>query len=115
VDNKISLDGHTASEAYGNAGRGYSDWELSADRANASRRELIAAGMPENKLARVVGMASSLPLEPDNPLAPSNRRISILVMTKDAEERLLGNKTVALDADQESTGNGAGPEAKSRP
>jgi chemotaxis protein MotB len=115
VDNKISLDGHTDSLAYGNAARGYSNWELSADRANASRRELIAAGMPENKLARVVGMASSLPLEPDNPLAPSNRRISILVMTKDAEERLLGSKTIALDAGEESAGNGAATEAKSSP
>ena len=115
VDNKISLDGHTDSQAYGNAARGYSNWELSADRANASRRELIAAGMPEAKLARVVGMASSLPLEPDNPLAPSNRRISILVMTKDAEERLLGSKTVALDAGEESTGKPAAPEAKSSP
>ncbi|MBX9817624.1 MAG: flagellar motor protein MotB [Burkholderiaceae bacterium] len=115
VDNKISLDGHTDSQAYGTAARGYSNWELSADRANASRRELIAAGMPEAKLARVVGMASSLPLEPDNPLAPSNRRISILVMTKDAEERLLGSKTVALDAGEESTGKPAAPEAKSSP
>ncbi len=115
VDNKISLDGHTDSQAYGNAARGYSNWELSADRANASRRELIAAGMPEDKLARVVGMASSLPLEPDNPLAPSNRRISILVMTKEAEERLLGNNTVALDTEEESTGTGAAPGAKSGP
>ncbi len=109
VDNKISLDGHTDSLAYGNAARGYSNWELSADRANASRRELIAAGMPEAKLARVVGMASSLPLEPDNPLAPSNRRISILVMTKEAEERLLGSKTVALEAGEDSTGTTSPP------
>lgn len=109
VDNKISLDGHTDSQAYGNAARGYSNWELSADRANASRRELIAAGMPEAKLARVVGMASSLPLEPDNPLAPSNRRISILVMTKEAEERLLGSKTVALDTAEDSTGTTSAP------
>ncbi len=90
VENKISLDGHTDRSAYGNAARGYSNWELSADRANASRRELAAAGMPEAKLARVVGMASSLLLDPSDPLSPTNRRISILVMTKDAEERLLG-------------------------
>ncbi len=90
VENRISLDGHTDRTPYGNAGRGYSNWELSADRANASRRELVAAGMPEDKLMRVVGMASSLLLEPDNPTSPSNRRISILVMTKEAEERLLG-------------------------
>jgi len=78
VENKISLDGHTDRAAYGNSARGYSNWELSADRANATRRELAASGMPEEKLARVVGMGSSLPLEPDNPLSPGNRRISIL-------------------------------------
>ena len=101
VENKISLDGHTDRSAYGNAGRGYSNWELSADRANASRRELANAGMPEDKLARVVGMASSLLLDPADPLSPSNRRISILVMTKDAEERLLGGLRVTADTGDE--------------
>ena len=91
VDNKISLDGHTDRQAYGGGALGYSNWDLSADRANASRRELMAAGMPEDKLARVVGMGSSLPLDPTDPNGPSNRRISILVRTKEAEERLLGS------------------------
>ena len=90
VDNRISQDGHTDRAPYSNAGAGYSNWELSADRANASRRELVAAGMPDDKLIRVVGMASSLLLDPNNPLSASNRRISILVMTKAAEERLVG-------------------------
>ena len=102
VDNKISLDGHTDRSSYGGAARGYSNWELSADRANATRRELAAAGMPEEKLARVVGMGSSLPLDPKNPLSPVNRRISILVMTKDAEERLLGANNLVLDAEAEA-------------
>ena len=97
VEHKISLDGHTDRAAYGNAARGYSNWELSADRANASRRELAAAGMPEEKIARVVGMASSLLLDPADPLSPTNRRISILVMTKEAEERLLGRQPVPLE------------------
>ena len=90
VENKISLDGHTDRQTLGNPARGYSNWELSADRANAVRRELMQAGMPEDKLARVVGMGSSLPYDPENPNAPSNRRISLLVMTKEAQERLLG-------------------------
>ena len=97
VENKISLDGHTDRSSYGNAARGYSNWELSADRANASRRELAASGMPEDKLARVVGMGSSLPLDPKDPLSPSNRRISILVMTKEAEDRLLGAQNFPLE------------------
>ena len=102
IDNKISLDGHTDQTPYGNAARGYSNWELSADRANASRRELIAAGMPEDKLARVVGMASSLLADPQNPLSAANRRISILVMTKEAEERLLSGAVIPLENELET-------------
>lgn len=90
VENKISLDGHTDRSAYSRAERGYSNWELSADRANATRRELVAAGMPDDKLARVVGLSSSLLLDTANPLSPVNRRISIIVMTREAEERLMG-------------------------
>jgi chemotaxis protein MotB len=97
VENKISLDGHTDSSPYGSGERGYSNWELSSDRANASRRELVAAGMPDDKLARVTGMASSNLLEPQNPFGPVNRRISILVMTKEAEERLLGGKRTPVN------------------
>jgi chemotaxis protein MotB len=115
VENKISLDGHTDRSSYANAARGYSNWELSSDRANASRRELAAAGMPEEKLARVVGMASSLLLEPENPLSPSNRRISILVMTKDAEERLLGGNRIPIEMEPEPTQPAAGVGAQSTP
>lgn len=112
VENKISLDGHTDRTAYGSP-LGYSNWELSADRANATRRELMAAGMPEDKLARVVGMGSSLPYEPENPNAPSNRRITLLVMTKEAEERLLGVTRPEIDLITESTPEA--PVAKSAP
>lgn len=90
AENHISLSGHTDAAPYGNADRGYSNWELSADRANASRRELVAAGMPLDKLARVVGMASSDPLLPEEPRAAQNRRITITVLTKEAERRVLG-------------------------
>lgn len=90
IDNKISMDGHTDQTPYGAGARGYSNWELSADRANASRRELVAAGMPDEKIARVMGLASSILLDSDDPRSPVNRRISITVMTREAEERLLG-------------------------
>jgi chemotaxis protein MotB len=99
VENKISLDGHTDRFTYSNADRGYSNWELSADRANATRRELVAAGMTDEKLARVVGMGSSLLLEPNEPLNPTNRRISIIVMTREAEERFLGSKRTNIQAE----------------
>jgi chemotaxis protein MotB len=102
VENRISLAGHTDNAPYGNGARGYSNWELSADRANASRRELVAAGMPDDKLARVVGLAASDLLEPDNPLAPVNRRISITVMTREAETRLIGRATPAAPEAAES-------------
>jgi chemotaxis protein MotB len=101
VENKISLDGHTDRSAYGSP-LGYSNWELSADRANATRRELMAAGMPEDKLARVVGMGSSLPYDPENPKAAINRRITLLVMTREAEERLLGTTRPETDPNIET-------------
>ncbi|MBS0492834.1 MAG: flagellar motor protein MotB [Proteobacteria bacterium] len=96
VENRISLAGHTDAAPYGNGDRGYSNWELSADRANASRRELVAAGMPDGRLGRVVGLAASDLLEPDTPRAPVNRRITITVLTHEAEERLMGKKNTVL-------------------
>ena len=104
VENKISLDGHTDRSPYGNGERGYSNWELSADRANSSRRELVAAGMPDEKLVRVTGLASSSLLDTQNPNSPSNRRITILVMTREAEERLLGNGRTAIAPGAEAAG-----------
>jgi chemotaxis protein MotB len=88
IDNKIALSGHTDATPYAGGDRGYGNWELSADRANASRRELVAAGIPDDRLARVVGLASSMPLDPLKPLDAVNRRISILVMTREAELRM---------------------------
>ena len=90
VDNKIGLDGHTDRKPFGLGDRGYSNWELSADRANASRRELMLAGLPDERLGRVMGLASSNLLEEDDPFSPINRRISILVMSREAEARLAG-------------------------
>ena len=100
VENSISLSGHTDAVPYGNSERGYSNWELSADRANASRRELVAAGMPDAKLARVVGLAASDLLDTENPRAPANRRITITVLTREAQERLLGKNIPGLPAAQ---------------
>jgi len=89
VDNKISLSGHTDATAYANGEHGYSNWELSSDRANASRRELIAGGMDESKLMRVVGLGSAIMIDKENPFNPINRRISLIVMNKETEEELL--------------------------
>ncbi len=88
VPNRVSLSGHTDATLYANGGRGYSNWELSADRANASRRELIAGGMDESKMLRVVGLGSSVPFGEAAPTDPVNRRISIIVMNKRTEDAI---------------------------
>ena len=92
VPNRLTLEGHTDALPFlgkdGSTERGYSNWELSADRANASRRELIAGGLPEEQVLRVQGLAASNPFDRRDPAAPSNRRISIVVMTREAEEAL---------------------------
>ncbi len=88
LPNKISLSGHTDAVQYASGERGYSNWELSADRANASRRELVAGGLEEGKIMRVVGLGSAVPFDKDNPNSPVNRRISIIVMNKKAEEAI---------------------------
>lgn len=86
VPNKISLSGHTDSAPFTTGQKGYSNWELSADRANASRRELIAGGMREEKVLRVVGLSSAVLFDKEDSLNPINRRISVIVMNKKAEE-----------------------------
>lgn len=85
VPNSVSISGHTDAKPYGTGAGGYSNWELSADRANAARRELIRGGLKEEKFQRVVGLASSVLFEKTDPLSATNRRISIIVMTKSAE------------------------------
>jgi flagellar motor protein MotB len=89
LPNRLTLEGHTDAQAFSGDrdGLGYGNWELSSDRANASRRELIAGGLPAEAILRVQGLASSVPFLPEEPLSPSNRRISIIVMNRDAEDR----------------------------
>jgi len=93
VPNRISISGHTDARPYSGGERGYSNWELSADRANASRRELVAGGIEDKKIARVVGLSSSVLFDPKDPLNPVNRRISIIVMNKQAEEAVQKEST----------------------
>jgi chemotaxis protein MotB len=84
LPNSVSLSGHTDATTYRGFGAGYSNWELSIDRANASRRELVAGGMALGKIRRVVGLASVVLFNPADPLDPNNRRISIIVMKREA-------------------------------
>jgi chemotaxis protein MotB len=84
VPNRIIITGHTDARLYANPS--YTNWELSADRANAARRELIRDGLPEAKVAKVVGLASSVLLDPKDPMAPINRRIAIILLKHKADQ-----------------------------
>lgn len=79
LPNKIKITGHTDARPYGSKAT-YNNWDLSADRALESRRFLVNAGVQEEKIVAVVGKASNDLLNKNDPLAPSNRRISILVI-----------------------------------
>ncbi len=107
VPNKVSFSGHTDAAQFGGGEKGFSNWELSANRANASRREMIAGGMDENKVLRVVGLSSTVLFDKNDPLSSANRRINIVVLNKRTEEAMLqedGNSTVDVgnDADAEA-------------
>lgn len=112
VNNRVSLSGHTDAIQYANAGRGYSNWELSADRANASRRELIAGGMDDAKMLRVVGLASSVPFNNAGPTEPVNRRISIIVMNKRTEEAVTKEASGVHFPDETEAGSEVGKAGK---
>lgn len=101
VENHISIAGHTDNVPYQGGEDGYTNWELSSDRANAARRALVTGGMRLDKLLQVRGLADVLPLQGNDPDAPTNRRISILVMNHAAETmfyRDSGNVTTINDA-----------------
>ncbi|MEZ0231344.1 MAG: flagellar motor protein MotB [Methylophilaceae bacterium] len=108
VPNKISLSGHTDAVPYPTGDKGYSNWELSSDRANASRRELISGGMEEEKLLRVVGLASAVLFDKESPTNPVNRRISIIIMNKKTEEDVIKD-----DASLDVSANEALPDIES--
>jgi chemotaxis protein MotB len=97
VPNRISISGHTDDAPY-SSDHHYGNWELSADRANAARRALLTGGMTEDKIARVVGLAASVPFDRANPGDPINRRISIIVMNKQAEANSLSQEAGPVDA-----------------
>ncbi len=110
VPNRISLSGHTDDKPHG-GGRGYSNWELSADRANAARRALLDGGPDPHKIARVVGLASSVLFDRENPFNPINRRISLIVMTKSAEAEALSTDAADVDATRAQLESNATPAA----
>ncbi len=85
VPNRLSVTGHTDTTPYAGI-TGYTNWDLSTDRANAARRSMESAGLETDRIARVVGLASSVLFDKQNPRSAVNRRISIVVMTQQAEQ-----------------------------
>jgi chemotaxis protein MotB len=86
---RLSISGHTDAAQYMGSAAGFSNWELSANRANAARRELVAGGLDKDRIIRVLGQASILPLDRSDPFSAANRRISIVVLNKRAEDNIL--------------------------
>ena len=84
MPNLVRIEGHTDGLKYGNGPAGYTNWELSTERANAARRELVRGGLQEGNVSQVVGFADTIRLNPSNPNDPLNRRISITVQNKTA-------------------------------
>jgi len=79
LPNEVAVEGHTDRRQYARQGRAYSNWELSADRANSARRVLETSGLRERQIVRVVGLADHEPLVAEDPLDAQNRRVSIIV------------------------------------
>ncbi len=91
VENRITLSGHTDATPYAGGDRGFGNWELSTNRANASRRELVSGGMDDTKVMRITGFASTVLFDKEHPQNAINRRISIVVMNKRTEEAILND------------------------
>ncbi len=85
VPNSLSITGHTDATPYAGL-TGFTNWDLSTDRANSARRALEGAGLDTGRISRVVGLSSSVLFDKENPRNPINRRISIVVMTREALE-----------------------------
>jgi chemotaxis protein MotB len=119
LPNKITLAGHTDATPYVLGSKSYSNWELSADRANASRRELVGGGMTEQKVLRVMGVASTMDLNKADPLDPVNRRISIVVLNRRAQTQIeqenAGGSDAGIKLDTQKDSAGQLREGTSKP
>lgn len=98
LPNDLSISGHTDSVPYAGGYRGYSNWELSNDRANASRRELVAGGLDPDQLLRVSGFADRVRLPDTAPTDPVNRRIELVVLLPEIAEAIRNPGVMGLDS-----------------
>jgi chemotaxis protein MotB len=101
LPNNLLIEGHTDAKAYGSGNAGYSNWELSSDRANAARRLLQQDGVRQNQVAQVRGFADQSLRVPNDPLDPSNRRISLIVQFMQAPAGTKGEEMLDRSEDKE--------------
>lgn len=114
LPNRISISGHTDAKPFPGSGQGYTNWELSTDRANAARKELIRGGLREDKMMRVVGLSSSVHLN-ENPFDPTNRRIAIIVMNKQTEQAIIGSAKLDVSSKDPLMKEALQPEQQAAP
>jgi len=118
LPNQLSIYGYTDDRPYQTGENGYSNWELSAGRANASRRELVADGLDSSKLLTVTGVADRIPLPGAKSSDPANRRIELLVLTSNAAQRITDGAPLSLqqggEADHEPPNAGGAALAMQR-
>jgi chemotaxis protein MotB len=115
VPNNISIEGHTDSQPYANDAS-YSNWELSADRANAARRLMQENGLRRNQVSQVRGYADQRLRLPQNPYDPSNRRISLIVQYLESSPPAPAPKSAPQQAAQAaSVGGGLMPNPRLTP
>ncbi|HEX8542332.1 MAG TPA: flagellar motor protein MotB [Pseudomonas sp.] len=105
LPNRIQISGHTDSHPYPGGEAGYSNWDLSADRAKASRQELVAGGLDSDKLLRVSGMSDRIRFHGAGPYDAANRRIEIIVLDSRIAEKILsqdeyGTEPATIDPQQ---------------
>ena len=86
IENKLMISGHTDRSKFHNAA--FTNWELSSQRALQARQMLQIGGMPRERVAQVVAMSDTMPIDAANPKSSVNRRIELLLLTEDAEEAI---------------------------
>lgn len=100
LPNNVQIEGHTDSRKYA-AGSNYTNWELSADRANAARRALLQSGLWDGQITAVAGYADKKLRNPENPFDMSNRRVSILIKQISANQFLPETSSAEVETKSE--------------
>jgi chemotaxis protein MotB len=111
LPNKIEISGHTDAQPYA-GGNNYTNWELSADRANASRRVLVNAGISSDRLVEIKGRADTDPFVKTDPFDPQNRRISIVLLREPKPVQVVPDGAAAVPASVPAPAARSGPPAE---